>query len=100
MNTRVVNVKREPCDIYIGRGGRWGNRFVIGKDGTRAEVIDKYRAWIMTQPELLKLLPSLRGKRLGCWCAPKPCHGDILAELADSGICDWKTSRTESRPGH
>ena len=27
-------------------------------------------------------LPELRGKILGCWCAPKVCHGDVLVELA------------------
>lgn len=51
---------------------------------TRAEVIAKYRAWILTQQALLAALPGLRGKILGCRCAPLPCHGDVLAELADA----------------
>lgn len=82
--TRVVHCKRAPYDVYIGRGGRWGNPFVIGRDGDRAEVIAKYERWLLTQPELLAALPQLRGRTLGCWCAPRPCHGDVLARLADA----------------
>ena len=82
--TRVVHCKRAPYDAYIGRGGRWGNPFVIGRDGDRAEVIAKYERWLLTQPELLAALPQLRGRTLGCWCAPRPCHGDVLARLADA----------------
>lgn len=81
---RVVHVKRDPYDVYIGRPGKWGNPFQIGRDGTREEVIRKYREWIMTQPELLAALPELRGKVLGCWCKPAACHGDVLKELAES----------------
>jgi hypothetical protein len=78
----VVHLKRAPFDVRIDRRSKWGNPFVIGRDGDRAEVIEKYRAWIKTQPDLLAALPELRGKRLGCWCAPQPCHGDVLTELA------------------
>lgn len=78
---KVVHCKREPYDVYIGRGGKWGNPFVIGKDGNREEVIRKYREWILTQPNLLLSLGELKGKTLACWCAPKACHGDVLAEL-------------------
>ncbi len=49
----VVHCKREPYDTYIGRPGPYGNPFTIGRDGTREEVIAKYRAWISDQPELL-----------------------------------------------
>jgi len=83
MMANVVHCKRQPYDVYIGRPSRWGNPFEIGKDGTREEVIEKYRAWIVEQPELMAALPELRGKVLGCWCAPKSCHGDILVELAN-----------------
>ncbi len=79
----VVHCKKEHYDVYIGRGSKWGNPFVIDKDGTREEVIMKYRAMLMTRPDLLAALPELRGKILGCWCAPKECHGDVLAELAN-----------------
>ncbi len=79
----VVNCKRDHYDIYIGRPSKWGNPFVIGKDGTREEVIAKYREYILNNEELKSSLPELKGKILGCWCSPKPCHGDVLIELLD-----------------
>lgn len=78
---RVVHCKREPYDVYIGRGSKWGNPFIIGVDGVRTEVIAKYRNWALRRPMLLEALPELEGKTLGCWCAPRPCHGDVLLEL-------------------
>lgn len=80
---KVVHWKKEPYDVYIGRPSIWGNPFEIGKDGTRKEVIEKYRRWIKKQPNLLKKLPSLKDKVLGCWCSPKDCHGRILIELVN-----------------
>lgn len=79
--TKVVNKYKEPYDVYIGRGSKWGNPFVIDVDGTREEVIAKYKAWILQQPDLLNDLHELEGKTLGCFCKPKDCHGDILVEL-------------------
>ena len=88
--TRVVHCKREPFDVYIGRPSRWGNSFRIGRDGSREEVIAKYREWLMSQPGLLADIHELKGKTLGCWCRPTAgfrgrllCHGQILAGLAD-----------------
>lgn len=87
--TEVVHCKRAPYDVYIGRaarglpGSKWANPFRIGRDGDRDAVIAKYEAWIATRPELLGALPELRGKTLGCWCAPETCHGDVLARLAE-----------------
>ena len=48
---RVLNKRTGTHDgaIYIGRGSKWGNPFVIGKDGTRAEVIEKYGQWLADQ---------------------------------------------------
>jgi len=60
------------------------NPFVIGRDGTRADVIARYEAWLPEQPELIAALPELASKTLGCWCAPQACHGDVLARLAAS----------------
>ena len=79
----VVNLKCEEYDIFIGRGSKWGNPFHIGKDGTREEVIEKYRIYLMSNKELLKDLHELKNKALGCYCKPLPCHGDILIELLD-----------------
>ena len=81
--TRVVHCKRAPFDVYIGRPSKWGNPYEIGRDGTREEVIAKYRTHFQSTPALLAALPELRGKTLGCWCAPRACHGDILWELAN-----------------
>ena len=78
---QVVHCQRDEYDTYIGRGSKWGNPFVIGKDGTRTEVIEKYKSWIVQQPELMAALHELKDKRLGCWCSPKLCHGHVLAEL-------------------
>ena len=80
--TRVVNIKKYNGDyVYIGRGSKWGNPYLIGKDGTRDEVIIKYEQYIRGKPELLADLPKLVGETLGCYCHPKKCHGDILVKL-------------------
>lgn len=82
---KVVHCKREPYDVYIGRPSIFGNPFVIGPDGDRATVIRKYREYLMEKPELItKARSQLRGKTLGCWCHPQPCHGDVLLELVNS----------------
>jgi hypothetical protein len=101
----VVHCKREAFDVYIGRGrgecGRWGNPFRIGPDGTREQVIAKYRAWlwgeIASGAIALEDLAALSGKVLGCWCSPSPCHGEVLAAAADwakrvleSGDRSWR----------
>ncbi len=82
---QVVHCKKEPYDVYIGRPSKWGNPFVIGRDGTRPQVLTKYREWVQTRPDLMTALPELRGKTLGCWCAPfNLCHGDVLKQLVDA----------------
>jgi hypothetical protein len=90
MSTIVVHHKQEDFDVYIGRPSKWGNPFshqagTLAKFrvASRQEAIAQYREWILTQPQLIAALPELKGKRLGCWCSPKACHGDVLAELAD-----------------
>lgn len=82
LNKRVSGVPHGA--IYIGRPSKWGNPFVIGKDGTRAEVIAKYREHLWASPALRDALPELKGKDLVCWCAPCACHGDVLLELANA----------------
>ena len=69
--------------VYVGRPSKWGNPFVIGRDGSRFEVIAKYRAWVIEQPDLMASLGELRGRNLACWCAPLACHGDVLIKLAN-----------------
>ena len=82
-NTKVVNLRNEKYDMYIGRGSKWGNKFIIGRDGDREEVIKKYKKWILIKKELLNSLHELKGKALGCFCKPLACHGDILLELVE-----------------
>lgn len=88
--TRVVNLKYEKYDVYIGRGSIFGNPFshlenskAIYKVSSRQEAINRYRSWILTQPQILEKLPTLKGKRLGCYCAPDSCHGEILVDLCE-----------------
>lgn len=83
MSGKVVDRRRKHFDVYIGRGSPWGNPFIIDVHGTREEVIAKYEDWIKTQPRLMAALPNLKGKILGCYCAPKPCHGDVLLRLVN-----------------
>lgn len=82
---RVVNIRRATHDVYIGRGrgSIWGNPFIIGEHGNRAEVIAKFREWLPNQAALMVQVHSLHGKTLGCFCAPAACHGDVLAEFAE-----------------
>jgi hypothetical protein len=83
-NEKVVHCRRAHYDVYIGRPSKWGNPFVLGKDGSRAEVITKYRAYLLANRKLMADIGELRGKILGCWCAPQACHGDVLAEVANA----------------
>lgn len=70
--------------VYIGRPSIWGNPFVIGRDGDREQVIEKYRRWLESNPALVaRAKTELKGKNLVCWCAPLPCHGDVLLSLAN-----------------
>lgn len=86
---------------YIGRGGVlfigkerypkyssvFANPYKIGKDGSREEVINKYKIYISNKLNkdnlLVNKLISLKGKTLGCWCHPEYCHGNVLLELID-----------------
>lgn len=83
--------------VHIGRPSKWGNPFKMKIDrdtgevpGERKRVVQMYRLWINSQPKLLRALPELKDKNLGCYCAPKECHGDVLHELANSRyINNW-----------
>jgi hypothetical protein len=65
--TYLVNLKYSNCDVKIDRTSKWGNPFVIGKDGDRDEVINKYRSYLLSNDKLMSKLETLRGKVLGCW---------------------------------
>jgi len=81
--TTVVNKNDDPYDIYIGRGSKWGNPFHVGRDGTREEVIDLFEKYARGKTELLAALHELEGQRLGCFCKPLACHGDVLVKLLE-----------------
>ena len=71
--------------VYIGRGTPWGNPFVIGKDGDRDDVCDKYEQMVENDPQLKEKIKSeLAGKDLICFCSPARCHGDYLLKIANS----------------
>lgn len=78
----VVFVNKE---IYPKQASPFANPYKIGKHGTREQVLQKYRVYILEKLEkelsLKKELESLKCKNLECWCHPEPCHGDILLEL-------------------
>ena len=86
---RVVHCKKESYDVYIGRPSVFGNPYSVEKFG-RSGCIEMYRAYATMKMSLdmsfRKEVKSLRGKTLGCWCAPKACHGDVLVELAEGTL--------------
>ena len=93
---RPVNLRREAYDVYIGRAGRghdgyFGNPFQVARNCQRCghfhadaqSTLSCYRSYfetkLATDPEFKRRVHELRGKRLGCFCKPGPCHGDIIA---------------------
>jgi hypothetical protein len=70
--------------VRVDRRTEWGNPFEMPADGDRATVILAFEShYLPHKPSLLDRLDELRGKALGCWCAPEPCHGDVLATWAE-----------------
>jgi hypothetical protein len=108
---RVVNLRRDPLGdaVYVGRasprrglaGSAFANPYRVDVDGTRADVIQEYRCWLLGQPALLGRLHELRDRRLACWCSPAACHADVLTELvdADAVLAELKAAgvRVEAR---
>lgn len=80
---RVVHCKKERFDVYIGRPSKWGNPFVIGRDGTREEVLEKYETWARNNSLIMNCIKDLsQDAVLGCWCKPNyDCHGDIIIKI-------------------
>jgi hypothetical protein len=85
---RVAHKREASGGVYIGRPTKWGNPFTICPGRTREQAVAEYRSWIMDPlREQLRAdaRRELRGKVLVCWCAPRPCHGDVLLEIANNG---------------
>lgn len=87
MPTTVVNIKKQKCDVYIGRPGPFGNPFRIGEHGDRELVLSRYKAYFyrrLTEPEFRDKILALKGKVLGCWCKPLTCHGDVIVDYLEN----------------
>ena len=92
MKKFVVNLYKEPYDVYIGRPSEFGNPYSHMKNTlaqyqvkNRDEAVDKFEEYVKAHPELIpKIKEQLKGKVLGCYCAPLKCHGDILARIANA----------------
>lgn len=67
----------------IDRNSIWGNPFILDEDGDRETVIENYADYLTKRPSLRKMNATLRGRILGCWCYPEPCHGHILTKEFD-----------------
>lgn len=91
---KVVHVRREHYDVYIGRGSAWGNPYKIGRDGDRTEVLGKYKEYLLRGEgrPLLERIGELEEKTLGCFCAQAGglsareqtrCHGQLLLQILD-----------------
>jgi hypothetical protein len=91
MKTKLINYRTYNLDkskvTPIDRRSIFGNMFHIGEDGTREEVIESYKNWfntmIKTCPQFRRNIQTLKGKTLGCWCTPLPCHGDVIIEYLE-----------------
>lgn len=79
----VKQAKAEGRFVNVMRPSIWGNPFVVGRDGTRTEVIALYRAYVLASADLMNAIGDLTNKLLGCACLPLPCHAEVLAELAN-----------------
>jgi hypothetical protein len=92
--TKVVNIALgHKYDVYIGRAGKgedgyFGNPFRIGPGESRGATLERFRVWfykrLETDPVYKRRIHELKGKTLGCFCKPHPCHGDIIAAYLDS----------------
>ena len=101
---RIVNLKREPDAVANGavridRRTPWGNPFAVGRDGTRLQVIARYRAdlWrrIRAREIALEAVAALDGRDLACHCAPLPCHGEVLARAAAWAAAELRDREAE-----
>jgi hypothetical protein len=91
--TKVVNLYKEPYDIYIGRPGKgvsgyFGNPIPLRPGDSRGSTLDRFREYFFTRleqdPEFKAHIMTLKGKTLGCFCHPNPCHGDIIADYLNN----------------
>lgn len=74
--------------LYIGRGSRWGNPYHIGPHGSRTDVITKYMQYAINTQFFHDAIANhkFENKKLVCYCAPRPCHGDVLKDWQEKYI--------------
>jgi hypothetical protein len=93
--TTVVNKRTDQYDVYVGRGSIFGNPYEMGvdfnseMDTSRNWVISRYRTWfkhMLHDPVFREAIKHLKDKRLGCFCAPQACHGDVIAEYLNNNL--------------
>lgn len=75
--------------VYVGRPTKWGNPFIVGRDGSRTECVEIFRCWLTEtnagRDVLAQAKRELRGKDLCCWCRlDQSCHGDVLLKVINS----------------
>ena len=76
-----------PSAVLVDRSTDWGNPFTITEENTREDVIAEFEAYAFHMLEKLPdSLEPLKGKDLVCWCAPEPCHADVLLRLANQTL--------------
>lgn len=99
VNVRVANLRptyrdldawlKDSNNVYIGRpvkayphvkGSKWGNPYPLYQYSLE-ESLRLYKLHVQNSPHLMAALPELKGKSLGCWCTPSPCHGEVLRDL-------------------
>lgn len=88
--TTVVNIHKEEYDVYIGRSGKSMNGYFGNPygDGTREENINRFKEYfywrLENDPEYKQKILELKGKKLGCFCVPKSCHGHVIADYLNN----------------
>jgi len=91
VRVRHIREHRTPNDIYIGRPSPWGNPFPLRSESERGACLERFRVWAQFSGDpravwIRAHVHELRGKNLVCFCAPKACHGDILAAMAERSL--------------
>ena len=86
-------------NVYVGRPNKWGNPFKLADYNSRREVVDLYKQYVLGNKQLLESLTELRGKVLGCWCAPNLCHAEVLHQLAGNSAIYPQNATAKCLPG-
>jgi hypothetical protein len=92
---KVVNKRNGAQGVYIGRPSLLGNPFKMSSEADRETVVAQYRKWLLpeiqrdgkVQRAVLKILEDVQQDKevnLVCWCAPQPCHGDVIKEVIET----------------